>query len=130
MFLGTQSPRDALNSPIAHVIKEQCPSQFYFRNEKADWSDYGPEGFGLSRTEYEIVRTLPLQSGECLLKQGAISVRVQMPMRGLVDELNILSGREANTKVFDEVLSEVGANALPTALINRFQNKLRERVSA
>lgn len=130
MFLGTQSPRDALLSPIAHVIKEQCPSQFYFRNEKASWEDYGPEGFGLSMAEYEIVKSLPLQSGECLLKQGSVSVRVQMPMRGLVDELNILSGREANTKIFDEVLAELGAEMPPAALINRFQTRLREKVIA
>ena len=36
----TQSPRDALNSPIAHSIIEQCPTQILMPNGKADAKDY------------------------------------------------------------------------------------------
>ena len=35
MVFGTQSPRDALASPIAHTIVEQCPTQVFFRTRVA-----------------------------------------------------------------------------------------------
>src|SRR4029077_20320272 len=35
MVFGTQSPRDALASPIAHTIVEQCPTQINFPAECA-----------------------------------------------------------------------------------------------
>ena len=34
MVFGTQSPRDALASPIAHTIVEQCPTQVFFPNPR------------------------------------------------------------------------------------------------
>ena len=40
MVFGTQSPRDALASPIAHTIVEQCPTQVFFPNPRGKRPDY------------------------------------------------------------------------------------------
>lgn len=108
MILVTQSPRDALVSAIAHTIKDQCPSQVYFSNSRATWEDFGTPGMGLTQAEWEIVKSLPEGRGDFLLKQGAFSVRAQLPLEGMEDEIAILSGRESTTRIFDRVRKEVG----------------------
>ena len=35
VIFGTQSPRDALASPIGHTIREQCPGTVAFANSRA-----------------------------------------------------------------------------------------------
>jgi type IV secretion system protein VirB4 len=109
MILATQSPRDALVSEIRHVIRDQCPSQFYFSNGQAAWEDFGEAGMGLTRTEFDIVRGLRPGTGDFLLKQGDVSVKASLPLGGMDDEIAVLSGREANTKLFDRIAADMDA---------------------
>ena len=107
VILATQSPRDALKSDIAHVIRDQCPSKFYFANEDAAWADYGNDkdnpGMGLTQTEFQIVRSIAPGTGEFLLKQGPDFVRAQLPLDGMEDFIAVLSGRETTTRIFDRI---------------------------
>ncbi len=116
MILATQSPRDALVSEIKHVIRDQCPSQFYFSNGQATWDDFGEHGMGLTRTELDIVRSLVPGTGEFLLKQGNVSVRAQLPLSGLESEIAVMSGREETTRIFD--LVDVGDD--PDTVVKAF----------
>jgi type IV secretion system protein VirB4 len=118
MILATQSPRDGLVSDIRHVLRDQCPSQFYFANKQASWDDFGDAGMGLTRTEFDIVRALTPGSGEFLLKQDSVSSQLTLPLGNLDDELAVLSGREENTRIFDAVEAEADARA--QALLRTF----------
>ena len=51
VVLATQSPRDALSSPISHSIIEQCPTQIIMPNDKADRVDY-VDGLKLTEPEF------------------------------------------------------------------------------
>jgi type IV secretion system protein VirB4 len=62
VILATQSPRDALNSPIAHSIIEQCPTQILLPNDRADEADY-IDGLKLTRPEFRAVREDLTQGG-------------------------------------------------------------------
>jgi type IV secretion system protein VirB4 len=75
LILATQSPRDALNSPIAHSIIEQCPTQILMPNPRADERDYRA-GLKLTEPEFRMVREdLTMGGRRFLLKQGtAISL--------------------------------------------------------
>ena len=73
MVFGTQSPRDALVSPIAHTIVEQCPTQVFFPNPRGQLADY-VEGFHLTRTEFRLIRE-DLAPGEPALPGQAGSSR-------------------------------------------------------
>ena len=126
IILATQSPKDALRSPIAHTIAEQCPSQVHFANEVASWEDYGEPGLGLNRPEFEIIRSLPEGSGQFLLKQGQHGVVAQLPLAGMDDEIAILSGREETVRVLDRAREQVGDD--PAALIPAF-HKLRKEAA-
>ncbi|WP_332304933.1 VirB4 family type IV secretion/conjugal transfer ATPase [Rhizobium sp. GR12] len=111
MLFATQSPRDALNSPIAHTIIEQCPTQIFLPNSRGNHADY-VEGFKLTEREYELIaRELSVESRRFVLKQGHNSVVAELDLNGFDDELAILSGRTANVELLDAIRAEVGDDA-------------------
>ncbi len=111
MLFATQSPRDAIVSPIAHTIIEQCPTQIFLPNSRGNHADY-VDGFKLTEREFELVaRELSIESRRFVLKQGHNSVVAELDLKGLDDELAILSGRTANVELADAIRAEVGSNA-------------------
>jgi type IV secretion system protein VirB4 len=104
---ATQSAQDALESRIASAIIEQAATQIFMANSKARASDY-IDGFGLTRHEYEIVRTLPDSSHSFLVKHASDSVVVRLDLTGERDLLTILSGRERTVRLLDEIRAETG----------------------
>ncbi len=108
MLFATQSPRDAVVSPIAHTIIEQCPTQIFLPNSRGSHTDY-VDGFKLTGREYELIaRELSVESRRFVLKQGHNSVVAELNLNGFDDELAILSGRTANVELADVIRTEVG----------------------
>lgn len=108
MLFATQSPRDALISPIAHTIIEQCPTQIFLPNSRGSHADY-VDGFKLTEREYELItRELSVESRRFVLKQGHNSVVAELDLNGFDEELAILSGRTANVELLDAIRAEVG----------------------
>ena len=109
MLFATQSPRDAINSPIAHTIIEQCPTQVFLPNARGDRSDY-VDGFKLTEREFELLsRELSIDSHRFIVKQSHNSVIAELDLNGFDDELAILSGRTANIELADEIRAELGS---------------------
>lgn len=110
MLFATQSPRDAIVSPIAHTIVEQCPTQIFLPNPRGDRADY-VDGFKLTEREFELVsRELSVESRRFIVKQGHNSVVAELNLNGFNDELAILSGRTANVELADLIQAELGAS--------------------
>ncbi|CAN7623125.1 VirB4 family type IV secretion/conjugal transfer ATPase [Pararhizobium sp. LjRoot238] len=108
MLFATQSPRDAIVSPIAHTIIEQCPTQIFLPNPRGDHADY-VDGFKLTEREFELVsRELSVESRRFIVKQGHNSVVAELNLRGFDDDLDILSGRTANVELAEAIRAEVG----------------------
>ncbi|MGL2349614.1 VirB4 family type IV secretion/conjugal transfer ATPase [Helicobacter pylori] len=124
MLFATQSPRDALNSTIAHTIIEQCPTQIYFPNQKGNYADY-VEGFKLSDREFNLIQTeLTRESRQFLVKQGHSSVVAELNLRGFDDEIAILSGTTKNIELLETIMSEVGES--PEKWFPLFQEKRKQ----
>ena len=124
MVFGTQSPRDALASPIAHTIVEQCPTQVFFPNPRGQLADY-VEGFHLTRTEFRLIREdLAPESRRFLIKQGHHAVVAELDLSSMGDALSVLSGRTANVELLDRIRSKVGDD--PAAWMPRFQQQRKE----
>lgn len=104
---ATQSAQDALESRIASAIIEQAATQIFMINPRARAEDY-INGFGLSRHEFDLVRTLPDDSHCFLIRHGNDSVVVRLDLTGEKDLLTILSGRESTVRLFDELVAETG----------------------
>ena len=108
MVFGTQSPADALRSPIAHAIVEQCATKIFLPNAHGQARDY-VDGFGLTQEEFRLVReVLTPESHRFLVKQGHDSVVVELDLGGMDDALSILSGRTETTALLDRLRAEVG----------------------
>ncbi|WP_438852037.1 VirB4 family type IV secretion/conjugal transfer ATPase [Brevundimonas nasdae] len=104
---ATQSAQDALESQIASAIIEQAATQIFMVNPKARVEDY-VEGFGLTRHEYELIKSLP-DSVHCfLIKRGGESVLARLDLTGEKDLLVILSGRERTVRLLDGIRQRVG----------------------
>lgn len=104
---ATQSAQDALESRIASAIIEQAATQIFMINPKARAEDY-INGFGLSRHEFELVRSLPDNSHCFLIRHGNDSVVARLDLTGEKDLLTILSGRESTVRLFDELVDMTG----------------------
>ncbi|MCA1409028.1 VirB4 family type IV secretion system protein [Ensifer sp. IC3342] len=108
MLFATQSPRDAIASPIGHTIVEQCPTQVFLPNPRGDRADY-VGGFKLTEREFNLVsRELSKESRRFIVKQGHNSVVAELNLSGFDDELAILSGRTANVELADAIRTELG----------------------
>ena len=106
---ATQSAQDALESRIASAIIEQAATQIFMINPKARAEDY-INGFGLSRHEFELVRSLPDSSHCFLIRHGRESVVARLDLSGEKDLLTILSGRESTVRLFDELVKKHGTD--------------------
>jgi type IV secretion system protein VirB4 len=104
---ATQSASDALQSRIASAIVEQAGTQIFMANASAQASDY-IDGFGLTETEYEIVRSLPETARAFLVKHGSDSVVVRLNLGSEPHLLTVLSGRESTVRLLDKLRAEVG----------------------
>jgi len=103
----TQSTGDALESRIANAVIEQSATQIFLPNPKAQEAEYC-RGFGLSRHEFDLIRTLPDTSRCFLVKHGAESVVARLNLNGQSDLLTVLSGRERTVRRLDALRAEFG----------------------
>jgi type IV secretion system protein VirB4 len=123
LVFATQSPADALRSPIAHAIIEQCPTRIFFPNGRADARDY-IDGMKLTAREFDLIATqLTPESRMFLVKQGAASVVVGLDLHGFDEELAVLSGRTANIELLETIRAEVGDD--PAAWLDVFHQRRR-----
>lgn len=121
MLFATQSPRDAINSPIAHTIIEQCPTQVFMPNSRGSRADY-VDRFKLTEREYELIaRELSNGSRRFIVKQGHNSIVAELNLGGLDDELAILSGRTGNVELADAIRAQVGDD--PEVWLPRFHQQ-------
>lgn len=128
VILATQSPRDALNSPIAHSIIEQCPTQVFMPNDKAAEADYR-DGFKLTEGEFEAISqdlVMPGPDGgrRFLLKQGNASVACELNLSGLDDLRAVLSGTNKTVPLMERLIRELGSE--PDAWLPAFRQQFRQ----
>lgn len=128
VILATQSPRDALRSPIAHSIIEQCPTQVFMPNDKGDAIDY-VEGFKLTDSEFAAVTEDLVQPGadggrRFLLKQGDASVACELNLSGLDDLCAVLSGNNNTVPLMERLIRELGPE--PEAWLPAFRRQWRQ----
>jgi type IV secretion system protein VirB4 len=109
IMLLTQSPRDAIRSPMAHTIIEQCPTHIYMPNARGDRADY-VDGLKLTQREFALIqREMGTNSRRFLIRQGQRSVVAELNLRGFDAELAILSGRTAYIEMMERAIELVGS---------------------
>ena len=118
----TQSPSDTLRSPIARALIEQTATFIFLPNPTADYGDY-VDGFKLTGTEFELLKSLGEGSRMFLIKQGSSVAIATLDLHGFSDELKILSGTTANVARLDALRARHGDH--PDQWITPFLEELR-----
>jgi type IV secretion system protein VirB4 len=105
---ATQSPSDALMSPISRTIIEQTPTKIFYPNPDATAVDY-IEGFGLTEREFKLIKEqLEPGSRRFLIKQGHASAVCELDLKGFTAELAVISGRASSVARMQQLVSEHG----------------------
>ena len=81
LILGSQSIRDARDSPIGYTIREQAKTIVAFAVERPDRDDF--RWLHYTDRECEIIEELKPGTGEHLLRQDGKSVVCQIPLAGM-----------------------------------------------
>ncbi len=94
-IFATQSPEDALRSPVATAIIEQTATMLLLPNPNATRTDY-VDGLKLTEEEFELVKSLGEHSRRFLVKQGTQCALCELDLSGLTDILAVLSSTTAS----------------------------------
>jgi type IV secretion system protein VirB4 len=105
---ATQSPSDALASPISRTIIEQTATKIFFPNPEARAEDY-IEGFALSEREFKLLKE-QIEPGSrlFLIKQGHHSIVCELDLKGFDAELAVISGRASALERLHRLIEKLG----------------------
>ena len=135
---ATQMPSSLLRSKVASALVQQCATEVYLPNPKADYREY-TEGFKLTDAEFQIVKSFAEDSRMFLIKQGHQSMIGRLDLSNVYDregnvvvsfsdELAILSGSSDNNELLDAVIAEVGDD--PEQWLPVFHERRKARVAS
>ena len=107
LILTSQSPEDAINSPIFAAIVQQTPTKVFLPNPDAEYKD-SYSRCGITYKEYQELAKLSLTSRTFLIRQSRQSAFAQLNLYGFEDEMAVLSGSSDNVAILNDVLEEQG----------------------
>lgn len=115
---ATQSPSDALASPISRTIIEQTATKIFFPNPEARAEDY-IDGFALSEREFKLLKE-QIEPGSrlFLIKQGHHSIVCELDLKGFDAELTVISGRASELERMHRLIERYGED--PAAWLPEF----------
>ena len=121
---ATQSPSDALASPISRTIIEQTATKIFFPNPDAQAEDY-IGGFALTEREFKLLKE-QIEPGTrmFLVKQGHRSIVCQLDLKGFDAELAVISGRASTVERMRRLIEQLGPD--PAAWLPAFMQAGRK----
>ena len=115
---ATQSPSDALASPISRTVIEQTATKIFFPNPEARSEDY-IDGFALSEREFKLLKEqIEPGSRQFLIKQGHHSIVCELDLKGFDAELAVISGRASEVERMQRLIAQYGED--PAAWLPQF----------
>lgn len=109
LMMFCQAPKQILGSKIAYAIVEATATKIFLPNPSADRNDY-VDGLKLTQREFEIIKSLGEKSRRFLVKQGNNSVVCELNLRGFEDELAVLSGNAATSRIVERIIADLGTD--------------------
>jgi type IV secretion system protein VirB4 len=123
ILLVSQSPEDAINSPIFAAIRDQTSTKIFLPNPAAEYESY--KKCHLNQKEFDKLKALAENSRTFLIKQSHESCFAMLDLYGFDDELAIISGSTDNIVLMDEIIKQYGDD--PEVWIPIFQQQRKER---
>lgn len=111
ILLVTQSPEDAIKSPLLPAILQQTPTKIFLPNPDAEYTNNDGGGyvrFGLTPKEFIKMKSLGMQSRKFLVKQGSQTNVAKLDLAGMGDIISVLAMAAEDFKYLDAAKAEVG----------------------
>ncbi len=111
--LVSQSPAEAIRTPLLADILEQTATQILLPNPKAKYNPPSGDGYmalGLSEKEFEQLSRLDDFSRMALIKQGNQSSIVKLDLEGFEDDIAVMAMAMSDFQYLDAAKAEVGNN--------------------
>lgn len=130
ILLISQSPADAIKSPIFNAIVEQTATKIMLPNPDAEYKNEDGSGYariGLTSKEFDVLHGLSLSSRTFLIKQGNQSSFAMLDLYGFSNEIAVLSSSKRNMILLDEIMLRMGAKTLAKDWLPVFYKALEVR---
>lgn len=124
LVLPTQSPKDAIDSPIFDTVVEQTVTKILLPNPAAEYEG-NYSRIGLTEKEFREMARLGEKSRTFLVKQNMGSSLAKLNLQGMDEEIAVLSGNAANVHIMHEAMKSCGSEK-PDDWLPVFQQMRRE----
>lgn len=111
--LVSQSPAEAIKSPLLADILEQTATKIYLPNPNAKYDPPSGDGYmalGLTEKEFDQLYKLDDFSRMFLIKQGNQSCIAKLDLEGLGDDIAVMAMAKSDFQYLDEAKAQVGNN--------------------
>lgn len=111
IVLVTQSPEDAIQSPILPAILQQTPTKIFLPNPDAEYKTAeggGYSRFGVTPKEFNKLKGLGLQSRMFLVKQGSQSCVAKLDLNGMGEDIAVLAMAAEDFQFLEAAKQKVG----------------------
>lgn len=121
IVMVSQSPEDAIKSPLLPAILQQTPTKIYLPNPDAEFTT--PDGggysrFGLTLKEFKKLKKLGGQSRMFLIKQGFQSSIAKLDLSSLSDYIAVLAMAQEDFPYLEQAKEQAGEH--PDAWVPRY----------
>lgn len=107
MTLSTQEPEAIANNPVGSSLIQQAATLIFLPNPMAKKSTYMND-FGLTESEFNLVKSLGEASRKFVVKQGVNVTVAQLDLSGCEDSLLVFSGSPDMADIAEQAISDVG----------------------
>src|SRR3546814_7586008 len=94
LAFATQEPGAISENPVGPSLIQQAATLIFLPNPRAKAKDY-ITGFGLTPSEFELLKSLGEASRKFLIMQGSNVTVAQLDLNGCEDELLVFSDRKS-----------------------------------
>ena len=123
IVLATQSPESIVNSLISSVFFDNCATNIFFCNEKANFEKHYRH-FNITESEFEFLKNTARERRLFLYKQGQDSAVCHLDLSQMEDYLAVFSGNAKSVELVRKIRAEVGDD--PEDWLKIFHEKIRE----
>ncbi len=126
IILVSQSPEDAIKSPLLPDILQQTPTKIYLANPDAEFKNEeggGYSRFNLNKKEFQKLAKLGKQDYKFLIKQGSQASIVKLDMSAVANYIPVLAMALDDFPYLDAAKAQVGNN--PDKWVPVFQEMRR-----
>ena len=130
MLLITQSPEEAVKSPIFPAIVQQTPTKILLPNPDAEYKNEQGGGYsriGLTEKEFSKLQKLAIDSRTFLIKQGHNSSFATLNLYGFNNEIAVLSSTKSNVQLLDQILQLLPQDTPSSSWLPIFYKALKMR---